>query len=203
VTRRSLSVCSRVFAKFQSITILAVVLVLGGFSSLYAAGPYTSGVVQTVPAPGPRIWLADNQAVPVKTTGAAAMSQALAAGQIQPLALATADVDGDGIADLIAGFGTPTGGMIMVHRGNLDAFAPQSTASFNAIGHGQFPRPFRQARRVSVFRCVLTSSPPDVLPPADLKTWSLPHAAAIPCMSSPETAKANSARRKWWRSTAA
>ena len=33
-------------------------------------------------------------------------------------------------------------GHISIQRGNLDAFAPQSDASFQAITHGQFPAPF-------------------------------------------------------------
>ena len=56
--------------------------------------------------------------------------------------MATADVDGDGVADLVAGFSAPGGGAMVIHRGNVDAFAPQSEASFQAIGRGQFPAPF-------------------------------------------------------------
>ena len=33
-------------------------------------------------------------------------------------------------------------GHVTIQRGNLDAFAPQSDASFQAITHGQFPAPF-------------------------------------------------------------
>jgi hypothetical protein len=44
-----------------------------------------------------------------------------------------ADVDGDGVQDMVAGFSAPGGGAIVIHRGNLDAFAPQSDASFQAI----------------------------------------------------------------------
>jgi hypothetical protein len=41
-----------------------------------------------------------------------------------------------------AGFSAPGGGALVIHRGNVDAFAPQSAASFQAIGRGQFPSPF-------------------------------------------------------------
>src|SRR5216684_9428126 len=34
------------------------------------------------------------------------------------------------------------GGILALHRGNLDAFAPQSHASWLAIAHEQFPTPF-------------------------------------------------------------
>src|SRR5262249_13911463 len=39
-------------------------------------------------------------------------------------------------------YGTKTSGVIAIHRGNLDAFAPQSQPSFEAIGRGEFPSPF-------------------------------------------------------------
>jgi uncharacterized repeat protein (TIGR01451 family) len=54
------------------------------------------------------------------------------------LALTTGDVDEDGIPDLLVGYA----GHISIQRGNLDAFAPQSDASFQAIANGQFPAPF-------------------------------------------------------------
>jgi uncharacterized repeat protein (TIGR01451 family) len=54
------------------------------------------------------------------------------------LALTTGDVDEDGIPDLLVGYA----GHVAIQRGNLDAFAPQSDASFQAIAHGQFPAPF-------------------------------------------------------------
>ena len=43
--------------------------------------------------------------------------------------------------------GSPTcwwaiAGHVSIQRGNLDAFAPQSDASFQAIARGQFPAPF-------------------------------------------------------------
>ncbi|HEY2393857.1 MAG TPA: hypothetical protein VGK22_21970 [Candidatus Angelobacter sp.] len=140
MTRWFLPACNRVFVKIQSITIIFLFLLLGGLGSYLSAAPLQQAPVRA-PKSGPKIWLADNQPVPVKTVGAG-LAQGVAAGQIQPLSMATADVDGDGVADLVTGFGTPSGGTIIVHRGNLDAFAPQSNASLQAIGHGQFPSPF-------------------------------------------------------------
>jgi uncharacterized repeat protein (TIGR01451 family) len=115
---------------------LFLFLILSGLVS------HLSAAAMQAPARGPKIWLGDNQALPVKPVGAPTLAQSVAAGQAQPTAMATADVDGDGVADMIAGFSVPGGGMIVIHRGNLDAFAPQSDASFQAIGRGQFPAPF-------------------------------------------------------------
>src|SRR2546427_889396 len=106
---------------------------------------------------GPKIWLQDRQTLSVTHVGAdgsaqnKSAAQGLAAGQGQPLAMTHGDFDQDGVEDLAAGYATPSGGAIVVHRGNLDAFAPQSDASFQAIGRGEFPAPFLpQAKVVSI-----------------------------------------------------
>jgi uncharacterized repeat protein (TIGR01451 family) len=136
VIRKFLPACNRVAAIIQSACVLFLFLILSGLvNHLSAAG------IQA-PVRGPKIWLGDNQALPVKAVGAPSLAQSVAAGQAQPTAMATADVDGDGVADMIAGFSAPGGGAIVIHRGNMDAFAPQSNASFQAIGRGQFPAPF-------------------------------------------------------------
>ena len=59
-----------------------------------------------------------------------------------PLAMASADFDSDGVADLAIGYARSGGGILALHRGNLDAFAPQTHASWLAIAHEQFPVPF-------------------------------------------------------------
>ncbi len=113
-------------------------LLLGGSGSyLFAAA------LQQAPAHGPKIWLQDNQSMAVAHTGAAAQNPGLM-GAAQPVSLTSGDIDGDGVADLLVGYRAPGGGVIAVHRGNLDAFAPQSDASFQAIGRGEFPSPFLQ-----------------------------------------------------------
>ncbi len=91
---------------------------------------------------GPQIYVQDSQAIKVNHTGSSVAVQALAAGNAQPLSATSADIDEDGVADLLAGYSTPAGGVVVLHRGNLDAFAPQSNQSFLAIAHGNFPTPF-------------------------------------------------------------
>src|SRR5262249_48654178 len=63
-------------------------------------------------------------------------------GQSQPVSLTAGDVDQDGVEDLVVVYSGGSGGFISIHRGNIDAFAPQSDASFQAIGRGEFPSPF-------------------------------------------------------------
>src|SRR5205085_2876875 len=99
-------------------------------------------MVQPPAATGPRIWLQDNQALAVQHRGDPAALQALASGQAQPLALAKGDLDADGVEDLVVGYAAAGGGVLAIHRGNRDAFAPQSDASFWAISRGEFPAPF-------------------------------------------------------------
>jgi len=48
----------------------------------------------------------------------------------------------DGVADLVTGYGTTEGGVLSIQRGNLDAFAQQSDASFQAVSRGEFLSPF-------------------------------------------------------------
>ncbi|HEV3316142.1 MAG TPA: CSLREA domain-containing protein [Candidatus Angelobacter sp.] len=105
-------------------------------AALFAAGP-----AQRTPQ-GPHIYVQDTQPVSVNHLGDAAAVQALATGKAQPLSSTSADVDEDGVTDLLVGYNTPMGGAVVFHRGNLDAFAPQSRTSFLAIARGEFPSPF-------------------------------------------------------------
>ena len=91
--------------------------------------------------------------LPGNGQGMTAADSSVLAGlsQSQPVSLAGADLDRDGIDDLVVGYSAGTGGFISIHRGNLDAFAPQSEASFQAIAKGDFPSPFLpQAKTFSV-----------------------------------------------------
>ena len=107
---------------------------------------------QTVP--GPRIWLQENQALPVRHVPVSVsdvLGRAMTSGdssilaglnQAQPVSLTSGDLDADGFEDLIVGYSAGGSGFISIHRGNMDAFAPQSSASFEAIRQGKFPSPF-------------------------------------------------------------
>ena len=45
---------------------------------------------------------------------------------LEPLSLVASDLDEDGTQDLIAGYATSTGGLLMIYRGNPDAIYPNS-----------------------------------------------------------------------------
>ena len=95
-----------------------------------------------------KVWLQAPRVMAPRYTGKAAAVSALNAGAGRPLALAAGDFDQDGVQDLVVGYATSGGGALAFYRGNLDAFAPQSRASFDAIGRGQFPDPFLPNARV-------------------------------------------------------
>src|SRR5262249_58508607 len=124
---------------------------------------------EPTPSSGPKIWLQDRQPLTMQESGARQWLQdrqpltmqesgarlrapgGNAALPAQPVAMASGDLDGDGIPELVVGYSTGAGGYISIQRGNLDAFAPQSDASFQAIGRGEFPSPFLpQAQKLSV-----------------------------------------------------
>lgn len=74
----------------------------------------------------PWINLRDGQALPAVYTGATSARQAIEPYQANPLALATDDFDEDGVPDLVCGYADASGGLLALHRGNVDAIYPNS-----------------------------------------------------------------------------
>ncbi|HLY98864.1 MAG TPA: VCBS repeat-containing protein, partial [Candidatus Angelobacter sp.] len=133
-------------------------------SAARAARATAMAMLPQAAQPGPKIWLGERKpltanyvGVPQSVsaqTGVArpgqnfgpvpqAPEQVLASGQATPLAMVSGDFDHDGFSDLAVGYAAPGGGgIVAIHRGNMDAFAPQSQESWLAIGRGDFPSPF-------------------------------------------------------------
>lgn len=63
---------------------------------------------------------------------------ALAKSDAQPRSLAAADFDEDGMPDLITGYALPSGGMLTLHRGNVDSVYPTTDAARRRKAEGTF-----------------------------------------------------------------
>jgi len=70
--------------------------------------------------------------------GEAGLINQMQAGQARPLSLAAADLDGDGVPDLLSGFAAAGGGIIAVNRGNGDAIYPYSREALARRASGAF-----------------------------------------------------------------
>jgi hypothetical protein len=77
----------------------------------------------------PWINLKDGQDVPTVYAGAAGLEAAMKQGSTLPTALASDDFDEDGVADLISGYVGPGGGVLTLHRGNVEALWPRRQGS--------------------------------------------------------------------------
>ncbi|HEY7709168.1 MAG TPA: HYR domain-containing protein, partial [Candidatus Entotheonella sp.] len=62
--------------------------------------------------------------------------------QARPLSLASGDLNVDGFPDLICGYSGPNGGILTLHRGDPQAFAPENSHVLQGIANKQFPDPF-------------------------------------------------------------
>jgi trimeric autotransporter adhesin len=58
------------------------------------------------------------------------------------LSLVSGDVDGDGFPDLVSGYSTAAGGVVTLHRGNREAWAPSTPESLALVRDGSFPSGF-------------------------------------------------------------
>ncbi len=74
----------------------------------------------------PRINLSDGREVLTDYEGPAELVQLLKQNQAQPLAMASADFDEDGVPDLVIGYAGAGLGIVSLLRGNVDAIYPNS-----------------------------------------------------------------------------
>src|SRR5437762_9674952 len=122
--------------------LIAITAVLGMRLSTQGAVPAKATSV------GSHIYLAEGRPLATTYEGPRQMRETLAAGNAEAISLASGDFDQDGIADLLVGYSTAQGSLVALHRGNIDAFAPQSQESFRAIAEGNFPPPFLGSSRL-------------------------------------------------------
>ena len=80
------------------------------------------GSIPPLSTHGPTIYLSDPQPLSSDTTSEQPTEGKLEIGA-SPLSMAKADIDGDGVDDLVIGYGTASGGSIVIYRGNVDAYA--------------------------------------------------------------------------------
>ncbi|HUK31438.1 MAG TPA: VCBS repeat-containing protein, partial [Candidatus Acidoferrum sp.] len=128
LTANSASVNSNAHAKRQSTTAAAI-----GAS----ATPVTLHAAQRG---APYIALADGHAVATQYVGDSAVTHALQANTVQPLSLAKADFDEDGMPDLVSGYASGSTGIVTVHRGNVDALWPYGPALRNGTPPAFLPQ---------------------------------------------------------------
>src|SRR5262249_40523178 len=72
----------------------------------------------------PWINLEDGREIAAQFSGLPDAEPALRQNQAKPLALASGDLDGDGVPDLVTAYSSPTGDVITIMRGNVDAIYP-------------------------------------------------------------------------------
>ncbi|HEY6328575.1 MAG TPA: FG-GAP-like repeat-containing protein [Blastocatellia bacterium] len=70
--------------------------------------------------------------------GDSALTSVMESAKAEPLSLASADLDGDGIPDLLTGLQGPQGGILAVYKGNVDAIYPHSGEAHARKQNGTF-----------------------------------------------------------------
>jgi CSLREA domain-containing protein len=119
LTTNSVTMKSNSRAKRQSTTASAI------------GAPATPVTLHAAQRGAPYIALADGRAVATQYVGDSAATHALQANTVQPLSLAKADFDEDGMPDLVSGYASGSFGIVTIHRGNVDALWPYGAALRN------------------------------------------------------------------------
>jgi hypothetical protein len=124
----------------SSSAVKSTLSVITGNSGL-TAPKKTAGAI-TVHAAGrgkPFLNLRDGLSMEVHYRGDSGLTKALQSGAAKARSLASADFDRNGTPDVLAGYASNGAGMIAVHRGNPDAFAPTDDSVFVRMQQGYNP----------------------------------------------------------------
>ncbi|RPI19083.1 MAG: VCBS repeat-containing protein, partial [Acidobacteria bacterium] len=85
----------------------------------------------------PWLTLEDGRSLPLPAVRHSSVDATLRSAS-RPLSLAAGDIDGDGMPDLVAGYGTTAGGYVEVHSGNIDFLFPETAEAAERRGLGAF-----------------------------------------------------------------
>jgi len=120
--------------------ILLLGLCSAGSGQINRQGASAGKFAPAVERAAPGLPLVKGRSVPAHFSGADLAADA------DPVSLASGDFDGDGVPDLVSGFGVSGGGRISIHRGNINALWPYGAA----LRYGPPPEFLPDARVFSV-----------------------------------------------------
>jgi hypothetical protein len=135
--------------KISPLRIAGLALAMIGSAALFISEIMTAASSAMTGKETVRLNLSQWREVPTRFSGAEGLRQALEKNQSRPLALASADFDEDGVPDLVSGYALSEGGVITLHRGNIDSIYPNDPEAKRRRMTGQFAGPpFLESARV-------------------------------------------------------
>jgi hypothetical protein len=125
------------------VSVLAIAgLLLLSYFPLSRIRAANAGATILPSAAKPLVNLKTPQNLKLTYTGPADAVAALQTGTAIPSALAAADFDADGAMDVVAGYSTKNGGVLVLMRGNPDAYAPSDLTLYGKAAKGNVPPTF-------------------------------------------------------------
>jgi hypothetical protein len=120
------------FLRRPGVALLA--MVLAGLSP----GPMISYLSAQQPLNAAGLGTSAERPVPTRYAGGGVSGGSLESRDARPQTLAAADFDEDGVADLVSGYAGGAGGIVTLHRGNVDALFPNAPEARRRRAAGQF-----------------------------------------------------------------
>jgi hypothetical protein len=125
------------------LALLAITTILAVSYFPFAGIRAASTGATILPSAGkPLVNLKNPQTLKVIYTGSADATAALQNGSAIPTAMAAADFNADGAMDVVAGYATKNGGVVVLMRGNPDAYAPTDLTLYGKAAKGNVPPTF-------------------------------------------------------------